>query len=153
VGEIFSPPIDDVFDAPGQCKIAIIVQYANVSGAQPAVYKGRGSGGRVVAVAAHHGGPANHDFSGALRAELHPGVVDDSDLNPSGEADGPRFALTWRERIRSNLMRRLSHAVGANNRCPKALLDLLLNGRRELGRAGPDEACAMVWSAVAIRAE
>jgi len=102
--DFFSTSIDQFLDAPGQSKVAVVIEDTGVLGTKPAIYESGGRRLRVVAVTAHDVGPPHDYFSGAIRRQGPARLIDDGDLDPGGEPDRARFAWTRRQGIGGDLV-------------------------------------------------
>ena len=138
--DVLSTAEDHLLQAADEGEVAVPVYRAQIAGAEPAIDEPLGVGFRVAEVAGCEPRPSDQHLTCVAQRQLGARLVGDADLRASGDADrgGPR--RRWRERVRGDLMARLGHAVGLEQRRLEAGLDPSHELRGQRGAAGPQEA-------------
>src|SRR5690606_4358612 len=119
--DLLAAAIDDLLLAAGDGEIALLVEDAEIAGAEPAVGEAFLIGLGVVLVARRDIG--SPDYHLALGAGRQPRAVvgHDRDIRTGGDPDRARLARPRRQRIGRHLVRRLGHAVALDDRRAEGL--------------------------------
>ncbi len=138
--DLLASAVDEVLDAPGEEQVPVLVQRAQVAGAEPPVGEAARRLGRVAEVAAGDGRTVHpHLAHGADRAGV-PVLVDDTKVHPGRPADRPVLqGPVLRQRLTGRLVRGLGHPVRGQQRRAERALQRPLRGRVEGSTAAAHE--------------
>ena len=147
--DLFTPAIDDFLDAALDEKVAVRVEAAQVSGAEPAV--GKGLVRKLIGVTLHDVRPTDDDLTHlTLRHQPRAADFHDGSFCTRRHTDGTRLAKPGGQRIASHLVRGLCHSISFDNRDAEPGFELCHQCRRERRRTGTDESQAPTLDRLAV---
>ena len=137
--DLLAAAVDDLLEASAQEEIAVVVEIALVSRAEPAVGEGLPVRVRVSLVAREDVRPAYGNLADLAGREKHAFVVEHCDLRPCGAPDRAPLALVRRQRVHGHLVRGLGHSVRLEHGRVEEVFERVAHERRQRGRGGADE--------------